>query len=383
MIGNGSKGDINMQREIGPIRALLNGMFCLAILGLGGFGAVQVASKNWQVQETYSLTAEFESISGLEPGGRVFVQGVDAGIVEAIAPPTTPGAPVSLRLRIDARLRPLIRTDAEARIVTQGVVGARVVEIRPGSPEAEILADGGLIQSVKPLEIADLMQEATAALRRIDLVAGTAEQSLAEVNAIATSIREGEGTFGRLLTDDEPVNRLVSLTDRGERTLNDIQDNLDALKNTWPISRYFAKRGYDDRDLALYRPNARRQAMMLAEADLFEPGRAILTKPGRAQLDGVAEWTKEHLTKQTEVVVAAFTDSSIDDQMAERLTQQQAEAIREYLIASHGIDSAGWFRSRTVAAVGFGRHKPRMASTEPQGPFPDRRVEIILFTPQV
>ncbi|WP_152051174.1 MlaD family protein [Tautonia marina] len=371
-----------MHREIGPLRALVNGVFCLGILGLAGFGAVQVAGKNWQVQDTYQLSAAFDSISGLEPGGRVFVQGVDAGVVEAIVPPSTPGDPVRLTLRIDARLRPLIRTDAEARIVTQGVVGARVVEIHPGSAEANVLPDGGLIASVRPMELADLMQKASQALERLDHVAGSAEEGLAEVNAIASAIRGGEGTLGRLLTDDEPVNRLVRLTDRGEQTLSDIQDNLDALKNTWPISRYFSRRGYDDRDLALYRPNASRKSMTISESDLFNPGRAVLTKAGRDQLNSVAEWTKEHLTKTTEVVIASFTDNSLDDLMAERLTQQQAEAIREYLVENHGINSAGWFRSRTVAAVGFGRHRPRMVSAEPQGTSPDRRVEIILFTPQ-
>ena len=166
--------------------------------------------------------------------------------------------------------------------------------------------------------------------------------------------------------------------------MTDLQDNLDALKSTWPISRYFDRRGYDDRDLALYRPDASRDARTLSESDLFEPGRAVLTDRGRGRLDEIAHWTKELLTKKTEVVVAAFTDQTLDDDMAERLTQQQAEAVRQYLVAEHSIDSAGWFRARTVAAVGFGTHRPRTPSSGPQEQHqaPDRRVEIILFTPQ-
>ena len=373
-----------MRREIGPIRAILNGIVCLAILGLAGFGVAQVAGKNWQVQETYRLRAEFESVVGLEPGGRIFVQGVDAGVVEAIAPPSEPGMPVGLVLRIDARLQPLIRADAEARIATQGVVGAKVLEISPGSPGVEVLPDGGVIRSVPPVELADLIREASDALGRVDAVAGSAERGLSEINAIAAAIRGGEGTLGRLVTDDEPLERLVRLTNRGERTLTDLQDNLDALKSTWPISRYFARRGYDDRDLALYRPDSDRDARTLTESDLFEPGRAVLTEQGRGRLDEIARWTQELLTKKTEVVVAAFTDATLDDDMAERLTQQQAEAVRQYLIAEHSLDSAGWFRARTVAAVGFGTHRPRTpsASARAQAQAPDRRVEIILFTPQ-
>ena len=373
-----------MRREIGPVRAFLNGLVCLAVLALAGFGVAQVAGKNWQVQQTYKLRVEFQSVGGLGAGGRVFVQGVDAGVVEAIEPPSRPGDPVGLVLRIDARLQPLIRNDAEARIATQGVVGAKVLEIRPGSPDASVLPDGGVIQSVPPIELADLIRDASDALGRVDAVAGSAERGLAEINAIASAIRGGEGTLGRLVTDDEPIERLVRLTSRGERTLTDLQDNLDALKSTWPISRYFDRRGYNDRDLALYRPDASRDARTLSESDLFEPGRAVLTDHGRGRLDEIAGWTKELLTKKTEVVVAAFTDKTLDDDMAERLTQQQAEAVRQYLVAEHSIDSAGWFRARTVAAVGFGTHRPRTPSNGPQAQSqaPDRRVEIILFTPQ-
>ena len=39
-------------------------------------------------------------------------------------------------MRIDDRLKPLIRTDAVARIVSEGMVGAKAVELTPGRPDA-------------------------------------------------------------------------------------------------------------------------------------------------------------------------------------------------------------------------------------------------------
>lgn len=371
-----------MNREIGPLRALANGLLCLGILGAAGYGAFQVAGRNWQVQDTYAIRAEFANVGGLEPGARVYVQGVDAGVVEAIAPPEAPGSAVGLVLRVDARLRPLIRTDAEARIATRGVVGARVLELTPGSPDAPVLPDGSLVASAEPVELDDLIREAAEAMDHVDAVADSAERGLGEITAIAAAIRKGEGTIGRLVMDDEPIDKLVRLTSRGERTLTDLQDNLDAIKNTWPFSRYFERRGYDDRDLVLYRPNASRSSRVVAESDLFEPGRAVLTEAGRAILDEVARWSKEQVHRETEVVVAAYTDSGLEDDMAEVLTQRQAEAVRRYLIDTHNLGTAGWFRSRTVAAVGFGTHRPRTPHAEPQGDLPGRRVEIILFTPQ-
>ena len=62
----------------------------------------------------------FATIGGVEVGQRVRVQGIDAGVVEAIEPPSAPGKPVTLVFRVDARLRPLVRRDATARIVDRG-----------------------------------------------------------------------------------------------------------------------------------------------------------------------------------------------------------------------------------------------------------------------
>src|SRR3954451_19432429 len=118
-----------MQRAIGRWRALVNAGLVLAILAVSGFGMVQVASREWWVQETFRLRVALATIGALEAGNQVRVQGIDAGAVERIEPPTLPGKPVTLVLRVDAKLRPLVRSDALARVVSEGVVGARVVEI--------------------------------------------------------------------------------------------------------------------------------------------------------------------------------------------------------------------------------------------------------------
>src|SRR5579864_4165083 len=132
-----------MSSEIGRLRAFANAGFALVVLALAGYGMVQVAGRRWQWQETFRARAEFEQIGGLEVGDRVRVQGVNAGVVERVVPPSAPGSPVTILLRLDARLSPLVRADAVARIVTQGVVGAKAVEIVPGSPQAPPLAETG------------------------------------------------------------------------------------------------------------------------------------------------------------------------------------------------------------------------------------------------
>ncbi len=123
---------------------------------------------------------------------------------------------------------------------------------------------------------------------------------------------------------------------------------------------------------------------MLAESDLFEPGRAVLTATGRQRLDTIAAGFKRlKRPPSASFVIAAFTDRGPggDEDLGRILTQEQAEAVKTYLTARHKIQSNGWFTSaRKVAAVGFGSRAPHVPTAASQ---PARRVEIIVFTPQV
>src|SRR5262245_25004345 len=136
-----------MSHEIGRTRAMLNAVLALAVIAVAGFGASRVASRHWQWQPTFAVKVEMANVGGLELGGKVRVQGMDAGVVQAIVPPSAPGRPVALTLKIDERLRGLVRSDATARVVAQGVIGAKVVEILPGKDGAAPLPDGGTIRA--------------------------------------------------------------------------------------------------------------------------------------------------------------------------------------------------------------------------------------------
>ncbi len=370
-----------MRGEIGRGRALANGLAVLAVLGLAGLGIARISARQWRWQPTFSARAEFAEIGGVEVGAKVRVQGIDAGVVEGIRPPSQPGRPVTLLLRVDARLRPLVRSDASAQVASQGVVGARVVEITPGRPDAPPLPDGGVLRGEPTVEVADLLRDARTSLGRIDQATHAATNGLDEMHALVTSVRRGEGTLGKLIKDDEAYRRLMALSTRGEQTVVNLGENLEALKQTWPISRYFNRRGFDDRDRVLYQPGSEREDRVLAESDLFAPGRAMLTAAGRTHLDEVARWFRATKRPATEVVIAAFTDEPRDEDLAQVLTQEQADAVRNYLIKHHNIDASGWFGHRKVAAVGFGSQVPRAREGTPPIS-PPRRVEIILFTPQ-
>ena len=244
-----------------PLASACSAGFALTALALGSFGLYQVAGRQWRVQPTFHVRARFETISGLETGHRVRLQGIDAGVVEKVVPPQQPGGPVELVLRIDERLRALVRTDTVARIVSEGLVGAKLVELTPGKASSPQVADLDTIASEKPLELSELMQKAAASLARLDAATLAAEKGMGEVNAIVASVHNGEGSLGKLIRDETLHENLTELSHKSERALAALEDNMEALKETWPLSRYFERRAYADRERAVFQPGSAQQPL--------------------------------------------------------------------------------------------------------------------------
>jgi phospholipid/cholesterol/gamma-HCH transport system substrate-binding protein len=365
-------------------RAIANAIGALALIALAVVAGVAIAQKRWHARAMFDLAVDFPRVAGLASGDAVRVQGLEAGLVRDIEPPHVPGQPVRVLLRLDERMRPLVRRDAKARIAPRGPLGGQVVEIEPGDPNSPTLAPGAGLVGSSPEGLDELIQAGRAAASRLDQLAVKAGDSLEELNQIATSVRKGEGTIGRLVQDPEAYDRLVELESRAGRVLHDLEDNLEALKRVWPLSRHFDARGYSDFERTLYQPGAERESQVLSAESLFEPGRAVLTAGGRGLLDGYAGSFKSHTHPgSTQIVIAAFTDDATQgEERARILTEEQALAVRRYLLDHHGLGSLGPFQSRRVAALGCGTWKPPAEPGAATGELPARRVEILLFTPQ-
>lgn len=372
-------------REVSATRALASAGLAALVLALAAFGAVQVAQRHWNWQPTYRVQAAFSHISGLMAGDSVRLQGMSAGVVEAIQPPVTPGGPIIVVLRIDNALREYIRSDAVANIVANAV-GPKVVEISPGKTDSLPLPDGGTLRSNDPVELGDLLIVGRDTLQRLEGITREAEIGMKQVNEITGAISRGEGTLGKLVRDDAAYNQVMSLAQRTERAVGSIDENLSAMKGIFPFSGYFQNRGFEDMERVLYRPNATREVRVFASKDLFADGKAILTDAGKSALDTYAAWFKaRRWPDTTEVVIASFAQSATDDDAARILTQDQSKAVKAYLEQKHKLFDIPILRQRKVAVVGYGRQKPKpeptpSAATDEAAP-PDH-VEILLFTPK-
>lgn len=340
-----------MSRTLGRWQQAILGVAVIAGLGLATTMVVAVGNRQWLWNKSFHVRVGFRQIQGVEEGTRVRVLGRDAGVVEHVHMPKDPTGEVVLRLRLDNRLHPLVRGDAVARIVSEGMIGGKILEIDPGSNNVAAVRDDAVIASQPTADLTDLIGQ----------VRGTLE-----------GIRNGEGSLGKLVKDDEIYLELLKLVKQGRGTMSSLKQDADAIKGM-PIVRSYVQ----DATRLLIRPDCARYRQWIAEGELFDPGRAILTAPGRQRLDAVASWLEGIKNKGSEIVVVGYASPGGDADISRALTQKQSEVVCDYLTGQHAVQKIGWFSRRRVTPLGCGVEPPLIPQPEkPPG------LEVILFIPQ-
>ena len=136
------------------------------------------------------------------------------------------------------RFQDRIRKNSEARIVTQGLLGDKLVEISPGSPEYPPLAPGDVIASEEPVETSRIFGEAAKTLATVNRLAGavqgmveklekggTAENLAATVEsarrvAAQLDAMGRDGTYGELAATVRSARRIAEEVEKGKGLLH-------------------------------------------------------------------------------------------------------------------------------------------------------------------
>jgi len=93
---------------------------------------------------TYTLSADFESISGLKIGAIIEVAGVNVGRVSAISLGKNERAHVEMQINRELQ----VNEDAIASVRTQGIIGDKYIRISQGGSDV-LLKDGGRISETE------------------------------------------------------------------------------------------------------------------------------------------------------------------------------------------------------------------------------------------
>lgn len=194
------------------------GIFLIIALLIIGFAVYQVGELFNIFARRYELVTHVSNASGLLKGAAVTLAGQRVGQISEVdfLPIDGPkGNNISLTLSIDEEVKDHIRTDSRARIRTQGLLGDRYVDISPGTLGHAILQPGDTIPSIPTVEVEDLIATAMATLEETQALVG-------DLRTITRSLAQGEGTIGKLLTDDRLYDRMIGATTQLQRLLVEI-----------------------------------------------------------------------------------------------------------------------------------------------------------------
>jgi phospholipid/cholesterol/gamma-HCH transport system substrate-binding protein len=162
-------------------------------------------------------------------------------------------------------------------------------------------------------------------------------------------------------------------------TMASFEKTSDAVRRLPIVSSY--SKGAQE---ILVRPGSERiRAGVFAENELFEPGRAALTAPGKQRLDGIAEKIKgsvKHDGADLVVVATADPKAPASPAAAKALTEAQSNAVVSYLKERHSVQKAGWVSWREVTPLGLGTDP--YPGEDKGEKLPAARVEVLVFVPQ-
>ncbi len=198
---------------MGSPRLATVGAFVLGGLLLFAVGLFLIGDRRLLFSEQFEVEADFANVAGVEIGTGVRLSGLPAGEVIGIEIPGEPGGRFVVRMRVREDLRALVRTDSEAAILSDGLLGSAYIQLRGGSGPAPLVANGGALAGVDAVEVADLIAQGRETFR---IAADEMTRMRADVSA----------AFGELGSTVTATNRLVDDVGAGVRRMSEASAEL-------------------------------------------------------------------------------------------------------------------------------------------------------------
>ncbi len=188
------------------------GIFVLAGLTLFLVSIFFIGSENNIFSKTFTVAVVFKNVEGLKSGDNVWLSGVKIGTVSDVK--IISQGKVVVNLSLKDKQNQFIKKDAIASIGSDGLVGNKIVVIRPGI-SGDIIAPDDTINTSSPADTQELINIAKD-------VGENTRSITSDLKTIAQRVNDGKGIVGELLNDGtiakELRDAIVNLRTTGSNT---------------------------------------------------------------------------------------------------------------------------------------------------------------------
>jgi phospholipid/cholesterol/gamma-HCH transport system substrate-binding protein len=200
------------------------------ILFIGGI--YLIGQKQQLFSRTFQISAIFKDISGLQVGNNVRYSGINVGIVDNVRQITD--STVRVDMQINESTRKFIKKNAKAIIGSDGLMGNKIISIIPGIPGKEEIENNDMIETVKPVNIDDI-------LLKIKVTSDNLADISGGLSVITKNVSEGKGTIGKLLMDSTMAQNVGQAMVNIKQGAGGFKKNMDAASHNFLLRGYINK----------------------------------------------------------------------------------------------------------------------------------------------
>ena len=177
------ENEVKERTKLGAFVAGGSILFLIAVFFIG-------SASNF-FNKTFVVSAVFKNVEGLKEGDKVWLSGVQIGVVKTVRILHVGEVAVDLSLR--ERQNEFIRKNASASIGSDGLIGNKIVVIQPGDSPA-VIQENDTLNAVSPADTQQLINIAKE-------VGENTKSVTFDLKTISSKIKNGQGLIGELLNE--------------------------------------------------------------------------------------------------------------------------------------------------------------------------------------
>lgn len=239
----------------------------------------------------FQLTTTFQNVSGLQVGNTVRFSGINVGTVDNIR--IVNDTTVRVDMLIKKEVQQFIKSDSEAGIGSEGIIGDRVVVLSSGSTSGKEVRDGQVIASTEPTET-------DAIISSLSITADNAAVATDQITDILSKINSGKGTLGRLIQDTVMAQNIDKTIVNLKTSTKKLDQNMDAAKDNFLLRGYFKKQEKAKKEKAEKEAKAREKAAKEAKEKAEEEAEAREKAAKKAKEEAEKKAREEEKKKREE-----------------------------------------------------------------------------------
>lgn len=202
------------------------GIFVSAGIILSMFVIFMLDGKKSLFESSMMLFVKFKDISGLRSGATVSLAGVNVGTVTDIRfPESIDDKMVVVELEVQEKYKSRIRQDSEAAIMTQGLLGDKMVFIKVGTPDSPEIKAGETLRTGKLFSIDSFAEDGGEMIADLKSI-------MKNVNGILKDVKEKKSFLHALIYDykgEDIIGDIALLTRSAGKLVREVENGKGVL----------------------------------------------------------------------------------------------------------------------------------------------------------